>query len=107
MFNGPVNTKGFISSPFPSLIKYNNPLSVCLPLPWLPVGWEEMDRAALYSEYREKGVSYRDINVFPASLSILSSQKVRTTHQPVGPQLLHNIEMQAASASRIQCSSYK
>lgn len=57
--------------------------------------------------FREKGVNYRDINVCPASISILCSQKVKATHQPVGPQLLYNTEMQAASASRIQCSSYK
>lgn len=101
MFNGPVNTKGFIYSPFQSLIKYNNPLHVCLPLPWPPAGREEMYMAALYSK-KKGGLSYRHTDVFPAFISISCSQKGKTMHQPIGPQLPYNIETQVTSASRIQ-----
>lgn len=75
MFNGPVNTKGFIYSPFQSLIKYNNPLHVCLPLPWPPAGQEEMYTAALYSD--KKGtlaIGKRGLAIGTWMFSLLPSQ---------------------------------
>lgn len=67
MFNGPVNTKGFVSSPFQSLIKYNNPLHICLPLLRPPAGCEETRTVALYSEkeirYRENGLAIEGLAI--------------------------------------------